>query len=179
MPLILWHMNIGCAPKNPKVGYIWLGFMPKLIRCGVRNGRRGRAVVDMDKASEGIMPETGWEMSFSEHSSDCLTNCPVCTLCNPILVRFIAESMLTMNAIDLTKLIPVLRNVFTTLVITNGFDRASKLIFCKSLESLESSKGITFGSNRNDNPEPAEVINEGNPVMITMTGPDRKRTMHI
>ena len=44
---------------------------------------------------------------------------------------------------------------------------------------LESKKGLTLDSERNDSLESRSVINEGNPILVARVSLDRKRAMKI
>lgn len=112
-------------------------------------------------------------MGLSEHSSDSLSNGPVCSLCNPILMRLIAHCVLTSYSSTSKELRELIGHILPTLVISQCQYLRIHQVLHKSLEPLECYKGLTLVLQLKDHAEAAVIINEGDPVLVTRSVLDR------
>ena len=135
--------------------------------------------MNMHKCCHCIPPEAEGQTCLIEYSGDPLCKCPVGSLCNSILMRFISDSMLSVNSCSLTELLPLIGHVFSSLIIPSGFDLCTKLVLSKCLELLECTKCITLLPKWRDSPEPAIIINKDDPVLVAMSGLDREWAMKV
>ena len=92
---------------------------------------------------------------------------------------FTAQSVLPLDALLFTELVPFLRHVLTTFVISECLDCAVQLVLHKSLEPLECTKCITLGPQWQDSPKATEIINECDPVLVPFSRLSGQGTMHI
>ena len=149
--------------------HIWLGVEPEFIGCLARHCRGRRAVVSMHKCCCCIPPKRCRQVCLIEHSSNALCKCPIGSLSNTILMRFISNSVLSVDSSSCTELVPFLRHVFSSLIITSSLDLHSQLVLCIGLVVFEGSKCITLLLHWNNSPVSAVVINEGDPVFVAMS----------
>ena len=92
---------------------------------------------------------------------------------------FTAQSVLSLDALLFTELVPFLGHVLTTLVISECLDCAVQLVLHKSLEPLECTKCITLGPQWQDSPKAAVIINKCDPVLVPFSRLSGQGTMHI
>ena len=121
----------------------------------------------MDYSSKRISPVAGRKVSLSQHGSDPLSNGPVSLFCNTILMGFISHSVLTSYAFSSKESLKFPRHVFTTLVISESHDLASKELLYECFELLECLKDTRLVRELLDNPEATVVINECDPVLVS------------
>ena len=100
-------------------------------------------------------------------------------LSNTILMRFISNSVLSVDSSSCTELFPFSRHVLSSFIITGSLDLHSQLVLCIGLVVLEGSKCITLLLQWNYSPVSAVVINEGDPILVAMSRLDRQWTMDI
>ena len=94
----------------------------------------------MDYSSKCISPVAGRKVSLSQHCSDPLSNGPVSLFHNTILMGLIAHSVLTSYAFSSKESLKFPRHVFTTLVISESHDLASKEVLYERFELLQQCK---------------------------------------
>ena len=114
-----------------------------------------------------------------KHSSYTLLKGAIDSLCYSILLRPVAHRVLPFNALRIAKVPHAVAHVFSSLVISSGFDLCTKLVLSKCLELLECTKCITLFPKWRDSPEPAIIINKDDPVLVAMSGLDREWAMKV
>ena len=99
----------------------------------------------MCECSNSYPPKTRRQASLIEHGGYPLTNRPIGTLSNTILMGLSPNSVLAMYACFGAELLHFMRHVFPSLIISESLDASVQLVLSIGLELLECSKGFTFG----------------------------------
>ena len=89
-------------------------------------------------------PETRRQAGLIEHGGYPLTDSPISTLSNTILVGLSPDSVLAMYACFGAELLHFMRHVFPSLIISESLDASVQLVLSIGLELLECSKGLAF-----------------------------------
>ena len=96
------------------------------------------------KSTKCITPEGRRQMCLMKHRGNALRDSSVGSLCNSILMWFISECMLPLNATLLGMFDPFLGDVLSTFIISLCLDFDSKLVLSIGFELLECGKGTTL-----------------------------------
>lgn len=105
---------------------------------------------------------------MDKHGSGMISNSPVGSLCNSILLGAVPGAVASDNATLISELDESSRHVFPSLVILEGFDFRIQLVLSISFERLESLKSVTLLPEEHKSLELGAVINESNPVAETI-----------
>ena len=99
-------------------------------------------------------------------------------LCNTILLGGSLGSVLPLNALLKHKLLPLIRHILSSIVITKRFESFTGLLLSPSFELLESVEGLTLLVEEPAVSIPGSVISEGDPVLESICC-GRERTMKV
>jgi hypothetical protein len=178
-PLVPLDVDIGNTAPDTQHRDIRLGPHEGFPRCLPRHSRGGGPVPDMDEGSKGLTPEGQRKASLVKHRDDPLLHGPVGTLSNTILLRPSPDRVLPLDPMLCTKVVKLLTHVLTTLVLPESLDGASSLVLSPGLELLEVREGLRLLLHGVDCPEPARVINVGDPVPVAREGGNFDGAMDI
>lgn len=84
-----------------------------------------------------MSPNSTRELSFSEERGDCLFECAIFALCDPILLRCVRGRVLVHDPMFLHEVVPLVSDVLAALVVSEALDLVASLVLRERLVVLE------------------------------------------
>ena len=181
LAILLAHQDIGKTAKSAEVGDIRFApiAFPGSPGYSTLQGRCGHAVSRVDEGRDGVAPKRRRELRLNKESSPTLSNRPVCSFCDAVLVRFIWLSVLTLDAMLRAKIDELLAHVLPTLVVACSLQDKSQRVLSVRLEGLEGRESVALALQEGNHPESRSIADEGHPVDMPLRCRRRERALEV